>query len=415
MTEVNLDLRGQPADQQLTALHDRYRELRGQGATIRALIGQNPVRLYVSLLEGGYRVRLERSGADTTLVLRPDGSTPRRQPGAHSLVVHPDGRVYVNTTDNRVAVIDGSTRRVLRHIGVGKDPQHLELSPDGSRVYVANSGSDDVSVVDTVSDTVVATGSTGRRPLLPCVASDGSLFLPSGPDETLTALDADGHPLATLPVGSSPHDVAVSPDARWAYQPNSGSHSLTIVDAQRRSVAGELRVGQGPGHIAFTADSRYAFVANTLSDDVSVVSTADHEVIGTIKAGAGAHMPLLSHDGRTGYVADFAADQLTVWDVAERRALGAVAVGIYPHTFGVSPDDLWLVVSNTGESSVCIVDARERRVAARLEVGGGPGHVDFDPAGECAFVGCQLSNQVAVIDVPRQRVIELIDAGLPAV
>lgn len=414
MTGMNLDLRGQPADKQLAALVQQFRDLRGQDATVRALVDDNPARLYVSMLEGGYRVRLELADGQTTLVLRPDGSTPRRQPGAHSLVVHPDGRVYVNTSGDRLAVIDGASRKLLRHIAVGRDPQHLALSPDGARLYVANSGSDDVSIIDTAGDTVVATGRTGRRPLLPCVASDGSLFLPSGPDETLAALDAEGRPLATLPVGSSPHDVAVSPDARWAYQPNTASHSLTIVDVRSRAVAGEVEVGRGPGHIAFTPDSRYAFVANTMSDDVSVVDTASHELVGRIPSGAGAHMPQLSHDGRTGYVADFAADQITFWDVAQRRALGSAAVGIYPHTFGVSPDDRWLVVSNTGESSVCIVDARERQTVARIDVGGGPGHVDFDPAGECAFVGCQISNQVAAIDLRGQRLVELIDAGQPA-
>jgi YVTN family beta-propeller protein len=414
MPELNLDLRGRPPEQQMADLQQQFNELRGQGATVRALVGDSPARLYVTMLEGGYRVRLEPQAAETVLVLEPDGSTPRRQPGAHSLVAHRDGRLYVNTTGDRVAVLDGSSRKVLRHITVGHDPQHLELSPDHTRLYVANAGSHDVSVIDTQTDTVVATGQTGRRPLLPCVAPDGTLFLPSGPDETVTALSAQGAPLATLQVGSSPHDIAVSPDARWAYQPNTGSHSLTVIDAQRRNVVGEVGVGRGPGHIAFTPDSRYAFVANTLSDDLTVIDVASHENVGSIKAGAGAHMPLLSHDGRLGYVADFVADDLTVWDVKRREAIGRIPVGIYPHAFGISPDDCWLVISNTGESSMCIADASSRQTVARLDVGGGPGHVDFDPEGECAFVGCQLSNQVAAIDVRRKRVIELVDVGLAA-
>jgi len=398
----------------MASLLDRFRALQGQRAVVRALVGEAPARVFVSLLEGGYRVRLEGAGAETALVLEPDGSTPRRQPGAHSLVVHRDGRVYVNTTQDRVAVLDGASRKVLRYIPVGHDPQHLELSPDHSRLYVANSGSNDVSVVDTRTDSVVATGATGRRPLLPCVASDGSLFLPSGPDETVTALDAEGNLVATLPVGSSPHDIAVSPNARWAYQPNTGSHSVTIIDVPGRSVAGEIKVGRGPGHVAFTEDGRFAFVANTLSNDLTVVDVANHEAIGTIAAGTGAHMPMISHNGKRGYVSDFVADDLTVWDVDRREPVGRIPVGIYPHAFGISPDDRWLVVSNTGESSVCIADAQACRTVARLEVGGGPGHVDFDPDGEIAFAGCQISNQVAAIDFRRQQLIELVDVGAPA-
>jgi YVTN family beta-propeller protein len=414
MDDVYLDLRGQPVDKQHSALQEQFRLLRGRGASVRALVEDRPARLYVSLLEGGFRVRLERQGSSTVLVLQPDGSTPRRQPGAHSLVAHRDGRVYVNTSDDRVAVLDSASRKVLRHIAVGRSPQHLELSPDDSRLYVANAISNDVSIIDTESDTVIATAATGRRPLLPCVASDGTVYLPSGPDETVTTLTAGGHVLGTVGVGASPHDVAVSPDARWAYQPNTAGNNLTIIDGRTHRTAGEIPVGTGPGHVAFTPDGRYAFVANTLSDDLSVIEVAKHERVATIEAGVGAHLPMLSHDGKLGYVADFVSDDLAVWDAQRLEPLGRIPVGIYPHAFGISPDDRWLVVSNTGESSVCVVDATERRTVARLDVGGGPGHVAFDPDGECAFVACQITNQVAAIDFRRQRLVDLVDVGAAA-
>jgi hypothetical protein len=72
-----------------------------------------PVRQYISLLERGYRVGLEREGGSFTLTLDPNASTPRTGlRGAHSVLSHDDGRVYANTTDNRIAVIDGGTRHL---------------------------------------------------------------------------------------------------------------------------------------------------------------------------------------------------------------------------------------------------------------------------------------------------------------
>jgi YVTN family beta-propeller protein len=175
-----------------------------------------PVRQYISLLERGYRVGLEREGGSFTLTLDPDGSTPRTGlRGAHSVVSHDDGRVYANTTDNRIAVDDGGTRCSKKHIPTGDDPSHLELSGDGKRLYVANSGSNDVTIIDTTTDQVLATVSTGKRPLLPCVASNGNaIYLPSGSEGAVTVLGATGEFRARVAVGIAPHDIAVSSDAR---------------------------------------------------------------------------------------------------------------------------------------------------------------------------------------------------------
>jgi len=188
---IHLDLAALTPDQQVTRLKEQYLALRGQNVAVRARVDDLPVRQYISMLERGYRVKLERSDDFFSLVLYPDGSPPRLGlRGAHSVVSHRDGRVYANTTENRVAVIDGATRRVLKHTAVGDDPSHLELSHD-RRLYVANSGSDSVTIIDTATDQVIATARTGKRPLLPCVAPDGkSVYLPSGPNRAVTVLGA---------------------------------------------------------------------------------------------------------------------------------------------------------------------------------------------------------------------------------
>src|SRR5574341_1947287 len=247
MANVHLDLSDLPPDQQVDRLREQFVSLRGQGAIVRARVGELPVRQYVSMLERGYRVAIERDGEAIYLTLRPDGSTPRLGlRGAHSVASGKDGRVYTNTTENRVAVIEGATRRVIRHIPVGNDASHLELSPDEKRLYVANTGSNDVTVIDTTTSQAIATVPTGKRPLLPCVAPDGkAVYLPSGPDRTVTVLGPAGELRATVPVGIAPHDIAASPDGRCAYQPNSVSHTVTVIDARDYSVVGDVQVGLG--------------------------------------------------------------------------------------------------------------------------------------------------------------------------
>jgi hypothetical protein len=73
--ELIIDCRGLPPDKQVFLLKEQYCLLKGKGAIVRARVGELPVRQYVSLLEQGHRVWLERNQESTTLVLRPDEST----------------------------------------------------------------------------------------------------------------------------------------------------------------------------------------------------------------------------------------------------------------------------------------------------------------------------------------------------
>ena len=64
--------------------------------------------------------------------------------------------------DNEVLAVDIPTRGITR-IPVGSQPNKMLLSPDQSRLYVANGNSDSVSVIDTNSNTVVGTISLSRH------------------------------------------------------------------------------------------------------------------------------------------------------------------------------------------------------------------------------------------------------------
>ena len=59
---VNLDFADLTPDQQVGRLKEQYVLLRGKGAVVRARVNALPVRQYISLLERGYRVGLERDG-----------------------------------------------------------------------------------------------------------------------------------------------------------------------------------------------------------------------------------------------------------------------------------------------------------------------------------------------------------------
>jgi YVTN family beta-propeller protein len=73
--------------------------------------------------------------------------------------------VTINAPNNLVAVIDTATNTVVATIPVGSGPIGVAIRPDGARVYVTNDNSDTVSVIDTTTNTVVATIPVGSGPV----------------------------------------------------------------------------------------------------------------------------------------------------------------------------------------------------------------------------------------------------------
>jgi len=89
----------------------------------------------------------------------PAGSAVFTSPQANPIAVAPGlGRVYVaNTTSGTVSVLDAGSGNVVATVEVGLDPVSVAVRPDEAEVWVANHVSDSVSVIDTGSNEVVAT------------------------------------------------------------------------------------------------------------------------------------------------------------------------------------------------------------------------------------------------------------------
>jgi len=85
--------------------------------------------------------------------MREDGGDPGR------------GGVYVaNTISSTVSVIDTATNTVVATVPVGFVPVGIAATPDGRKVYVANYESNTVSVIDTAQNVVTATIPVGSNP-----------------------------------------------------------------------------------------------------------------------------------------------------------------------------------------------------------------------------------------------------------
>ena len=79
-----------------------------------------------------------------------------------------------NFFSNNVSVIDTTTNTVTATVNVGSSSYGVAVNPAGTKVYVTNSNSSNVSVIDTTTNTVTATVNVGIYPFGVAVNPDGT-------------------------------------------------------------------------------------------------------------------------------------------------------------------------------------------------------------------------------------------------
>jgi YVTN family beta-propeller protein len=197
-------------------------------------------------------------------------------------------KLYVSNEDTKSAsVVNIAASKVEHIIPVGQEPEGVATTPDGKRFYVTCESGGDVYVVDTKNYSVVGHFKVDPRPrtvaFLPGVA-----FVPSESVGELNVVDSKSFQsvkIITLPSGSRPMSVRVSPNGQSVYVSNGRGGTVSVIDPHTYAVTASIKVGTRPWGIAISPDGKYLFTANGPSDDVSVVDLKTNQEIKRVKTG----------------------------------------------------------------------------------------------------------------------------------
>ncbi len=130
---------------------------------------------------------------------------------------------------------------------VGERPFGVTIDADGKRAYTANVASNDVSVIDLESRTVVGTVKVGKRPHAVALAKGRAFVTDSVMEDTVSVFDvASLEPVARIPVGEYPEGIAASRDGSRVYVANWETNTLSVIDTTTMKVVGDVPVADGP-------------------------------------------------------------------------------------------------------------------------------------------------------------------------
>lgn len=285
--------------------------------------------------------------ASTTITVARAG-----QKGPFAFVAH---QVDAPPLPGNLSVIDILTNQLATTIKVGVYPLGVAVSPDETRVYIANSGSNTVSVVDVLTSAVTA----------------------------------------TIDVGVSPNGIAVNHAGSKVYVANTNSNTVSVIDTATLKVITTVPVGDKPHGVAVNRSDSRVYVSNYAANTISVIDAATGTAISPAIA-VGTKPEGIAASGNRVFVVNSGSDSLSIIDTAAANAVTTVNVGKTPQGIAVNPAGTQVYVANNGDWTVSVVDIATSTVANTVLVGIMPTFVEFDPTGSLAYVTSQ--GALAVID-----------------
>jgi len=286
-----------------------------------------------------------------------------------------------------------------------------QLAPAAARarplVYVPNSRSASVTVIDPVTYRVIRTFSTGTLPQHVVPSYDlGTLWVANNEGNSLTPIDpTTGEDGTRVPV-DDPYNLYFTPDGLFAVVIAERRHRIDFRNAHDMKLLQSLSLScVGVDHMEFTADGRYAIATCEFSGQLVKIDLATRDVVGYLTLGNGLLNTLKkltvivgkrhgdhaagpmpqdirsSPDGTVFYVADMTGGGVVLIDPIAFTRVGFIETGTGAHGLYPSRDGTKLYVTNRGwnttaggrhgPGSISVIDFSTRRVVETWPVPGG--------------------------------------------
>lgn len=205
-----------------------------------------------------------------------------------SITFDPERRLIIGeSAGGKLLLISAGSGKVTGSAEIPADAGSVVIARDGGKAFVAAESEHEILAVDLASGQILSRIDVGSRPSLLALKPDGGeLFAFSGPDSTITILNAsDDSVEESHPSGAGPAAAIFSRDSRWLYIANAGGGSVTRFDVENRREF-STHVGIRPEALALTPDERFLAVVDSASDRLCVVRAATGDLIASIPVGA---------------------------------------------------------------------------------------------------------------------------------
>ena len=248
---------------------------------------------YVSLDSAGHRLYVSHATQTEVVDTRTDKlvGTIADTPGVHGVAIAADlGLGFISDGKaDRVTVFELATLKTRASIAVGKDPDAILYDPASHRVMTFNGHSHDITVIDALHGTVVATVAAGGTPEYAATGDAGLVWFNVEDTNEMAVLDpAKGEIVRRVALAPCEGPSGLAVDDRQRHYAVCENGQMAVV-GNDGTILGRPTIGAGPDGVAWMDGA--AWSANGRDGTVSVVretAPGRFETTETIPTAAGA-------------------------------------------------------------------------------------------------------------------------------
>jgi YVTN family beta-propeller protein len=309
-------------------------------------------------------------------------------------------RAYAVDEPNGAVVVMDSRSGTTKIVKVGANPISLAIDRAVNKIYVANTGSGNISVIDGASDAVVTTIPGEAHPYAIAVNEvTGTVYVTNTYSNTITVIDVRTDTAHPLNVGGA-DGIAIDSRTNTIFLTHYEDPDIRLVDGAAGAVR-KVTVGPHIWGIVFDEGSNSLYLAHT--GTAEIVSLNEKTLsVHTIPVGRIPCALALNPQSQRLYAVNYADQTLSVIDLRTQRAVATLPVGEHPQAVAVDPARNLVYVANVHGNSVTAIDGKNNSVIGIFAAGENPYAVTLDEQTGQVFTANYGSPALTRVEVPRR-------------
>ena len=266
---------------------------------------------------------------------------------------------FSNTVQDTISVISTSIDEVIATIPLpmGVDPQFLLYNPDNQKVYVSDQGSQRVSVIDTVTDTVEKTillGQSGPSHMA-YDSINKKLYVVNILSDSVSIIDTNSNILiTTISLGGDPRFVVFDSIHEKMYVANLGLDNIAVIDSQSDQLLYTISGISDPIGMAFDPLNSKMYVRTSSISSMPVINTTTDALIAPLPIGNVRYL-IYEPNYQILYVAH--DSHISAINTANDQIQDTVNIETSPVYIEYNDIEGKIYSVNSGDNSVSVIDA----------------------------------------------------------
>ncbi len=252
--------------------------------------------------------------------------------GADVSIISSDGtKGYIaNFHSNDVTVYDNKTNKTIATVKCAEHPFALLEIPGLNKVLVTHQSGTPIDIINTNDNTVTSLGEICTGPMYD-LKNKGKIYVPQIFTPYIFILDpVTFHITKRIETPGRPMAMAFTTDNKFGYLANFDSAEVAKIDIDKDSVILKIKNIHSPRGITVTPDNKYVLVTNVVDNSLTIIDISTDTVIKTLY---GLRMPtwvLTTKDGKYAVVSNQGAASLAIIDLATLEITKSISTAENP-------------------------------------------------------------------------------------